>query len=409
MIIVHLSSASYDSGAGIAVLNLHKSMLAKGIDSRLYIPHSVNEDIAESVFSYPNNIIKFIAKFYYWFDRFLIRLLGYRGSSPFSLLRRGKAWPGYSELKSADIVHLHWVGNSFLNLQDFEGLKAKFVWTLRDWWPLTGGWHIPQEFEQFLENRESHSFIPGRFLANLVVKEQFKKASFLRSTSKVKAIAQSDFMRKDAERALDLLPGSVGVIPSSINDAVYKYREKKVARERLGLLPGVSIVAVGATNVNDVHKGLQLLKKIPKSSKLRQSLFLIFGSGNLTLPKDVVRREYGFVDSESMMCDIYTASDIVLCPSLYESFGKVALESIACGTPVIAFTGTGQAEIVERTGGGRLALSNNADSFFCEAEAQLDELTEEFRSTIAQRAYQEYSSERVVSDYINLYSNLLCD
>ena len=179
MIIVHLSSASFDSGAGIAVLNLHKSMLARGIDSRLYTPFSVNEDVSESVFSYPNIITKFIAKFYYWFDRFLIRLLGYRGSSPFSLLRRGKTWPGYSELQSADIIHLHWVGNSFMNLQNLEGLKAKFVWTLRDWWPLTGGSHIPEEFEQIIENRETYSFIPRHFLTNLMSREQFKKTSFL--------------------------------------------------------------------------------------------------------------------------------------------------------------------------------------------------------------------------------------
>jgi len=409
MIVVHLSSASFDSGAGIAALNLHKSMLAKGIDSRLYTPHSVNESVSEAVFSYPNTRIKFIAKFNYWFDRFLIRLLGYRGSSPFSLLRRGKTWPDYSELQNADIIHLHWVGNSFLNLRNLEGLNAKFAWTLRDWWPLTGGWHIPQEFEQHLESRESFSLVPRFLFANLVSREKIKKASFLRSSSKVKIIAQSDFMRKDAERALGFLPGSVSVIPSSINDEVYKYRKKKAARDRLGLSPEVSVVAIGATNINESHKGLHMLSQIPKNSKLRQSIFLVFGNGGVVLPEGIARREFGFVSSESMMCDIYAASDILLCPSLYESFGKVALESIACGTPVIAFSGTGPAEIIERTGGGRVSLLKDAASFFCEAEAQLDLLTEEFRSSIAFNAHQEYSSERVVVEHVNLYSNLLLD
>ena len=200
MVVVHLSSASFDSGAGIAVLNLHKSLLAKGIDSRLYSPYSVNGNISKSVFTYPNMSVKFIAKFNYWFDYFLIRLLGYQGSAPFSLLRRGKTWPGCSDLQSANIIHLHWVGNSFLNLQNLEGLEAKLVWTLRDWWPLTGGWHTPEEFEQVIKNRESYSFIPRRFLINLVAKEQLKKTSFLGSTSKVKIIAQTDFMRKDANK-----------------------------------------------------------------------------------------------------------------------------------------------------------------------------------------------------------------
>jgi len=152
-----------------------------------------------------------------------------------------------------------------------------------------------------------------------------------------------------------------------------------------------------------------MLSQIPKNSKLRQSIFLVFGNGGVVLPEGIARREFGFVSSESMMCDIYAASDILLCPSLYESFGKVALESIACGTPVIAFSGTGPAEIIERTGGGRVSLLKDAASFFCEAEAQLDLLTEEFRSSIAFNAHQEYSSERVVVEHVNLYSNLLLD
>ncbi|MDC1190425.1 glycosyltransferase [Gammaproteobacteria bacterium] len=409
MIIVHLSSASFDSGAGIAVLNLHKSMLAKGVDSRLYSPYSVNENISKSVFSYPNMSVRFMAKFTYWFDRFLIRLLGYRGSSPFSLLRRGKTWPSYSDLQHADIIHLHWVGNSFMNLQNLEGLKAKFVWTLRDWWPLTGGSHIPEEFEQIIENRETYPFIPRHFLTNLMSREQFKKTSFLRRTSKVKTIAQSDFMRKDAEQILGLLSGSVGVIPSSINDAVYKYQKKILARDKLGLSIEDSVIAIGATNINDSHKGLDILSQIPENSKLKQSIFLVFGNGEVALPKGVLRREFGFVDSESMMCDIYAASDILLCPSLYESFGKVALESIACGTPVIAFSGTGPAEIIERTGGGRVSLLKDTTSFFREAEIQINDLTEEFRSTIAHSANEKYSSERVALEHIRLYSNLLLD
>jgi glycosyltransferase involved in cell wall biosynthesis len=348
-----------------------------------------------------------MAKFNYWFDHFLIRLLGYRENSPFSLLRRGKTWPNYSDLQSADIIHLHWVGNSFLNLEDFEGLKAKFVWTLRDWWPLTGGWHIPQDLKNFTEKPQKFSLIPSYFFTNLVTKEQSKKTSFLRSTTKVKTLAQSHFMQRDAEQALDLLPGSVEVIPSSINDQVYKYCKKSDARKKLGLLPDELVVAVGATNVNDAHKGLHILKKIPQNSKLKKCIFLIFGDGDLILPEGIVRHDYGFISSESMMSDIYSASDIVLCPSLYESFGKVALESIACGTPVIAFAETGQAEIIERTGGGRLALPNNTDSFFYEAEIQLREINEDFRLAIAQRAYQEYSSDRVSSDHIDLYLNFL--
>lgn len=409
VIIIHLSSASFDSGAGIAVLTLHKSMLARGIDSRLYSRFGTNEDVPEAVFSYPNTIVRVIAKFYYWFDRLLIKSLGYRGSSHFSLLKRGGTWPGYQVLKNADIIHLHWVGDSFLNLRDLEGLKAKFVWTLRDWWPLSGGWHMPHQGDQFFTNGPPCPLTLNRFLFNLAAKEKLKKASFLKNTSKVTVLAQSNFMRKDAEKALDLLPGSISIMPSIINDAVYKYIDKKSARERLGLPLDTSLIAVGATNVNDAYKGMHILREIPKKSKVSGSLFLVFGSGEVTLPDEVQRLNYGFVSSESMMRDIYAASDILLCPSMYESFGKIALESMACGTPVVAFDGTGPAEIIERVRGGSVAIPNDGASFFCEAEKYLGKITEDGRRNLAYRARQEYSVERVVRKHTNLYHDLLRD
>ena len=407
MIVVHLSSASFDSGAGIAVLNLHKSMLAKGIDSRLYTPHNLNERDVKSVYSYPNKMIKLNAKLHYMFDRFLIRMLGYKGNSPFSLLRRGKMWPSYSELKYADIIHLHWVGDSFINLKDFDGLKAKFVWTLRDWWPLTGLCHLPNEYSNKPERHNSYPYKSNFFLSRLIKREQYIKKSFLKSTSKVRVVAQSKSMKKDAKKALGLSPESISVIPSSINDKIYKYTNKSIARERLGFSQDDSIIAIGATNVNDAHKGFDILKKIPKNSKLRNSKFISFGAGSLSFPDGIKIYEYGFIKSEFMMRDIYAASDILMCPSIFESFGKVVLESISCGTPVIAFEETGHAEIIKKTGGGKLAFSNDAYSFFHEAETQMLEITEELRADIAKLANKEYSLEKVLKDHISLYSSLI--
>ena len=41
-----------------------------------------------------------------------------------------------------DVVHLHWIADSFVPLHSLARLTAPIVWTLHDTWALTGGCHI---------------------------------------------------------------------------------------------------------------------------------------------------------------------------------------------------------------------------------------------------------------------------
>jgi D-inositol-3-phosphate glycosyltransferase len=55
----------------------------------------------------------------------------------------------------------------------------------------------------------------------------------------------------------------------------------------------------------------------------------------------------------------YNAADVCVVPSYYESFGLVALESLACGTPVVA-TDVGDLKNIIRNGEtGYITESNN--------------------------------------------------
>ena len=58
---------------------------------------------------------------------------------------------------------------------------------------------------------------------------------------------------------------------------------------------------------------------------------------------------------------VYSAADVMIVPSLQETFGQTASEALACGTPVVAFNATGLKDIVEHQQNGYLAQPYEID------------------------------------------------
>jgi len=106
----------------------------------------------------------------------------------------------------------------------------------------------------------------------------------------------------------------------------------------------------------------------------------------------------------------YSAAEAVVVPSHYESFGMVALEAMACGTPVVASQVGGLAFLVKDGETGftvpvedPAALADRLVQLFCDPD---------LRSEMGQRAAafaQEYSWERIAARITALYQQLISD
>ena len=103
----------------------------------------------------------------------------------------------------------------------------------------------------------------------------------------------------------------------------------------------------------------------------------------------------------------YSAADLTIVPSSYESFGLVALESMACGTPVIASEVGGLKHLVKswRTG---LTVPPHVPGLL--AQAIQDLLTHpDKRRQLGHQAHLEalnYSWEKTVHRFIDLYQRI---
>ncbi len=101
----------------------------------------------------------------------------------------------------------------------------------------------------------------------------------------------------------------------------------------------------------------------------------------------------------------YSAADVVVMPSHYESFGMVALEAMACGTPVVASDVGGLSYLVQDgvTGfrvpnGDPVALSNALEKIV---------LNPELRARLSHQAVeyaQQYSWERIADRILQVYA-----
>lgn len=115
-----------------------------------------------------------------------------------------------------------------------------------------------------------------------------------------------------------------------------------------------------------------------------------------------------FVGEREDIPDVLRALDVLLVPSWTEPFGRVVIEGMAMGVPVIATTEGGPAEIIEHGETGILAPPRDPEAWAAEAERLLS--TPERSAAIAGRAQEraaDYAVERHVERLLDVYGRVL--
>lgn len=149
-------------------------------------------------------------------------------------------------------------------------------------------------------------------------------------------------------------PGKISVIPAGVDTELFHPRDRARVRRELGL-PGLDTPILLFVGRIERLKGIDtLLESVAVVSRFcagRNLKVLIVGGGDQTedenaelrrvvqLHRDLnLEEQVEFVGSkpQEMLPLYYSAADVTIMPSHYESFGLVAVESMASGTPVIA-------------------------------------------------------------------------
>ena len=138
----------------------------------------------------------------------------------------------------------------------------------------------------------------------------------------------------------------IGIVPCGVDLKLFRPLNRHAARRSLGYAPQEKIVLyVGRF---DPLKGIsRVLEAVSLLRHLSVRFVIVGGDGQANpemLRLRALVREFsldgavqfaGRVEQSSLPL-YYSAADLFVMPSLYESFGIVALEALACGTPVIS-------------------------------------------------------------------------
>jgi D-inositol-3-phosphate glycosyltransferase len=155
------------------------------------------------------------------------------------------------------------------------------------------------------------------------------------------------------------LPDKVGIVPCGVNMELFQPVDRATARRKLGLTDDNILLFVGRI---DPLKGVdQLIKAVPYLENYNSLRLVIIGGDEYSQSEvDKLRKLTGELGIENRLTFqgivkqeqlpyFYSAADVCVVPSYYESFGLVALESLACGTPVVA-TDVGDLKNIIRQG-----------------------------------------------------------
>jgi|GEM_PF-2055322 len=253
-----------------------------------------------------------------------------------------------------DVVHLHNIHGDWISIRSMMELckRVPCVWTLHDEWAASGG--LACDLTRVMSATDLAA-MPGmqtrrqpyspnayirclrRFLTNNLPRPQA-------------IICPSEHMRRLVDNSGNFPDTTVRVVPNSVAllNCSERHMDRAAAREQMGLPVDKPAVIMVAANLASPHKGMDLavdaLRRLQGASM--PSVLLLGRDGGFiknALPDQNIVCKW--IDSDEQLATAYRAVDVALIPSRADNFPYVALEALACETPIVGFSVGGLIEI----------------------------------------------------------------
>jgi glycosyltransferase involved in cell wall biosynthesis len=378
--VLHISESDAGGGAAHAALRMHRGLQALGHGSRMLVGRKLTAS--------PD--VRPIKRHLGWrvadracaeiFDRLSLQYVLYPSS--FGVAR--DPW-----FRGSDVVQLHNTHGSYFSHSALPTLSRRkpVVWFLHDQWAFTG--HVAYSFdcERWRDGCGSCPYLteyPALRRDTTAALWRWKRRIYARSQLTI--VAPSRWLAGLVRESPLLSRFPVHVIPNGVDLDAFRPRDRRELKRELGLDPDRPVVLFVTADPGDRRKGGQFMPEIVERAGNPQLL---------TMASEV--------HGEAEVAKRYAAADVFLLPSLADNLPNTAVESIACGTPVVAFDVGGVSDVVRPGETGWLAT--DLEGFAERVQAVVGD--EELRARTRAVAEGEFSAELQAGRLAELYTELV--
>ncbi len=411
MKILIVNTFDIQGGAARAAYRLHRALLENGMDSQMLVQSKSSDDY--TILAETDIIRKKFNSLRRIFDGLPVRFYKNRTQTLFS-----PAWFPFSNVVdeinkiNPDIVHLHWICDGMMRIEDIARIKAPIVWSLHDNWAFTGGCHIMWECDKYKENCEACPRLGSNKENDLSRKIWHIKEKTFAKIPKMTIVGLSRWLAECAGKSTLLRDKKVVNLPNPIDTNTFKPFDKDKARELWNLPCDKKIVLFGAMGAtSDINKGFkELSKALQMLDKNLNIEFVVFGSSQpQNAPDFGLKTHYlGSLHDDVSLVTLYSAVNVMVVPSLQENLSNAIMESLACGTPVVGFDIGGNSDMIEHQRNGYLAKPFESKDLAYGIEWVLNAPNyDEICINAREKVVREFDSKVVAGKYIKLYEEAI--
>lgn len=402
-------------GAAIATYRLHRGLRSIDVDSHLMVSHKGKVDSSVIGPEQQNILERSIKYLYSRRDERITRYYQARDNRYFSPARSPDKLAVRVIEVAPDVLHLSWMNAGFMKIETLRQFRKPIVWTLHDMWPFTGGCHYDDECGRFKQTCGRCPILSSQAENDLSHEIWERKKKSWREVP-ITVVAPSHWLAEMARASSLFKNRRVEVIPNGIDTEKYKPLDKKLARDAYGLPQNRKLVLFSAMSATtDKRKGhhllLPALKKMAQEGWGKKTELIIIGASEPdSAPALGMKVHYmGHLHDEISSALLFSAADVTVAPSMQENLSNTVMESLSCGTPVVAFNIGGMPDMIDHQSNGYLASAFESDDlaqgimWILESDERQAMLSRQARKIVLER----FAIKTVANQYLTLYQELL--